>query len=93
MESKILVKNQFSHLFLEMINLKYSNLLAMIEEINSIANYFIDEDGSTLFFHICKGTDQTFLWKLTVRIECVKVNKILFIFIVEVTNFKLIVKR
>lgn len=70
-----LLNQQFSKLFLEMINLKYSNLLTMIDELNSIAEYFLDDDGSSLSFRICKGTDQTFLWKLTIRIECSKVLK------------------
>lgn len=73
MESK-LDQKEFSNLFLEMINLKYSSLVHMIEELNSIAEYFIDDDGSSLSFHICQGSDQTFLWKLTIRIECRKVS-------------------
>jgi hypothetical protein len=40
-----------------------------------LAQYFIDSDGSSLQFNIIKGTDATFLWKITVRIECSKVSK------------------
>ena len=79
MESKLHQK-QFSNLFIEIINLKYSSLLSMIEELNSVAEYFIDEDGSSLSFRIFHGSDQTFLWKLTIRIECLKVF-IIFLFV------------
>ena len=44
----------------------------MLNELNSIAEYFLDENGFSLSFSISKGTDQTFLWKFTVRIECTK---------------------
>ncbi len=52
---------QSSHL-IEMIQLKYKAFLKMLDEVNNIAQYFIDEDGSHLTFHIVKGTDATFLW-------------------------------
>lgn len=68
------VKHPFtSSTLVEIINLKYSKFLQMINELNSIAEYFLDDDGYSLSFSICKGTDLTFLWKLTVRIECAKV--------------------
>ena len=63
-----------SRTFIDMINLKYKNFLQMIEELNNIAQYFIDDDGSQSTFNIIKGTDATFLWKVTVRIECSKVR-------------------
>ena len=72
MESKIL-KNTSSYDLLDIINLKHSDLLLMISEINSIAEYFLDEDGSKISFHITNGTDHTFFWKLTIKIECLKV--------------------
>lgn len=62
----------FSLVFTEIINLKYSFFLKMISELNSIAEYFIDDEGFKLTFQIARGTDKTFLWKLTVRIECIK---------------------
>lgn len=63
----------FSVVFIEIINLKYSFFVKMIAEMNSIAEYFIDDEGYKLTFRIANGTDKTFLWKLTVRIECIKV--------------------
>jgi hypothetical protein len=65
------LKNSYD--FLDIINLKHSDLILMLSEINSIAEYFLDEDGSKISFHISKGTDETFLWKLTIKIECLKV--------------------
>ena len=64
----------FSNIFKEIINIKYSEFLEMIKELNSIAEYFVDDEGCSLSFSICKGTDATFLWKLTVRIKCSKVR-------------------
>ncbi len=72
MEAKVL-KDHFSA-NLDIINLKYSQLMAMISDMNSIAEYFIGEDGSIVSFNILKNSDSTFLWKLTARIECIKVN-------------------
>ncbi len=47
---------------IEMIQLKYKVFLQMLDELNNIAQYFIDDDGSHLTFHIVKGTDATILW-------------------------------
>jgi hypothetical protein len=58
---------------INLITLKYSEFKQMINELNSIAEYFLDQDGYGLLFNIQKGTDFTFLWKITVRIECSKV--------------------
>ena len=58
---------------INMITLKYSEFKKMVNELNSIAEYFLDQDGYGLLFNIQKGTDLTFLWKITVRIECSKV--------------------
>ena len=73
-----ILKQTFSHVFFEIVNMKYAHLTSMIKEINSIAEYFIDDEGYGLTFRVCKGTDQTFLWKLTVRIECTKVKSLKF---------------
>lgn len=72
METDELTAKTFSLIFTEIINLKYSFFLKMIAELNSIAEYFIDDDGYKLTFQVQTGTDKTFLWKLTIRIECVK---------------------
>lgn len=60
------------NIVIEILNLKYNQFIEMLQEINQIATYFIQDDGSTLSFQIVKGTDTTFLWKLTTRIECSK---------------------
>lgn len=64
----------FSSNFLEIINLKYTMLNQMINRLNSIAEYFLDDEGNQLQFMIKKGTDQTFLWKLTIRILATRVS-------------------
>lgn len=63
-----------SNAMIELINLKYGEFIEMLKELNSIAEYFLDENGFSLSFSISKGTDQTFLWKFTVRIECTKLK-------------------
>lgn len=75
MDTSILIKNSIAtNHFVEIMNLKYKRFIEMVKELNSIAEYFLDEDGYSLDFHILKGTDLTFLWKFTVRVECSKVN-------------------
>jgi hypothetical protein len=46
----------------------------MINELNAIAEYFLDDDGFSLSFRRVADTDLTFLWKLTIKIECSKVK-------------------
>ena len=77
MDQDLILKNPFSNVFIEIINLKYSQLNLMINELNSIAEYFLDENGYHLYFKICESTDKTFLWKLTIRFECIKVLQII----------------
>lgn len=88
MEADELTK-AFSVVFSEIINLKYSQFVRMIGDLNSIAEYFIDDDGHRLTFRISPGTDKTFLWKLTVRIECTK-SKISDDNIVDNKSFRLL---
>ena len=71
---KALANAPFSSNFLELINLKYSMLTQMINKLNSIAEYFLDDDGNQLKFAVKNGTDQTFLWKLTIRILATRVS-------------------
>ncbi len=66
------LSKSFSIVFAEMVHLKYSFFLKMLAELNSIAEYFIDDQGNRLSFKIVQGSDKTFLWKLTVRIACSK---------------------
>lgn len=66
MEQAIVNQTQLVEIF----TLKYDKFLKMIDELNSIAQYFLDEDGSQLAFEVARGSDVTFLWRLTVRIRC-----------------------
>ena len=68
----------FSTKLSEIMNLKYEAFVNMLSELNSIAEYFLDSQGCSLHFKVVNGTDKSFLWKLTVRIECLKVNIYLF---------------
>lgn len=80
MDTSIEIKKSISKLHLaEIFHLKYPKLTSMIEELNSIAEYFLDENGNSLDFKIAKGTDLTFFWKFTVRVECTKVFYFKFI--------------
>ncbi|RNA18028.1 RING finger protein 141-like [Brachionus plicatilis] len=73
MDTSIEIKKAISKLHLaDMFHLKYPKFIEMIEELNSIAEYFLDENGNALDFKIAKGTDLTFFWKFTIRIECTK---------------------
>ncbi|CAF0991794.1 unnamed protein product [Brachionus calyciflorus] len=73
MDTSIIIKNSISTFhFVEIFNLKFFKFIEMLKELNSIAEYFLDENGYVLDFKIAKGTDLTFLWKFTVRIECTK---------------------
>ena len=75
MDASIEIKKSISKLHLaEIFHLKYGKFLEMVQELNSIAEYFLDENGNALDFKIAKGTDLTFFWKFTVRIECTKVS-------------------
>lgn len=75
MDTSVVTKKSISMLHLaEIFHLKYGQFLDMVQELNSIAEYFLDENGNALDFKIAKGTDLTFFWKFTVRIECKKVN-------------------
>ena len=72
---KALSSAPFSSNFLEIINLKYKMVIHMINRLNSIAEYFLDDEGNQLKFEIKPGTDQTFLWKLTIRILATRVSQ------------------
>ena len=69
----LILKHPFSNSIIEIVNLKYSKFIEMVKELNSIAEYFLDDNGHSLSFRVVEDTDITFLWKLTVKIECIKV--------------------
>jgi hypothetical protein len=77
-KNDLLLRHPFSNSIVEIVNLKYSKLVEMIKELNSIAEYFLDDNGYSLSFSIVADTDLTFLWKLTIKIECSKVNAVFY---------------
>jgi len=69
---KSLIKQTLKTQILEIVSLKYETFLKMIDELNSIAEYFLDDEGFHLKFKVAPGSDLTFFWKLTVRVQCYK---------------------
>ncbi|XP_076471412.1 RING finger protein 141-like [Babylonia areolata] len=54
--------------------LTYEEFVKSVEDLNKITSTFSDNRGKQLQFVVKKGTDDTFLWKATVRIRCYKIN-------------------
>lgn len=52
----------------------YDTFLSSIQELNEIAEHFLDSNGKQLIFTIKKGTDATVFWKAIVRIAIVKID-------------------
>lgn len=58
----------------ELGTLTYEEFQKCLAELNTLSRKCIDSDGKQLVFAVSKGTDDTMLWKATVKIACVKVN-------------------
>lgn len=58
----------------QIATLTYADFVKSVEDLNKITSTFSDCRGKQLQFVVKKGTDDTFLWKATVRIRCYKVN-------------------
>ncbi|XP_006812632.1 RING finger protein 141-like isoform X2 [Saccoglossus kowalevskii] len=54
--------------------LRYQDFLHAICELNEIAGTLHDSQGKKLQFEVKRGTDNTVLWKSTVRVRCKKLN-------------------
>lgn len=54
--------------------LTYADFVKSVEDLNKITGTFSDSRGKQLQFVMKKGTDDTFLWKATIRIRCYKIN-------------------
>ncbi len=54
--------------------ISYEEFLSGVREVNAISARYLDENGKQLVFAIKKGSDDTLLWKATVRVACVKVD-------------------
>ncbi|KAK7098399.1 RING finger protein 141-like [Littorina saxatilis] len=58
----------------QLATLTYTDFVKSVEDLNKITATFSDSRGKQLQFVVKKGTDDSFLWKATVRIRCYKIN-------------------
>ncbi|KAB7500598.1 RING finger protein [Armadillidium nasatum] len=54
--------------------LTYAQFVSYIHDLNKICSKYKDNNNCILVFAVKKGSDNTWLWKATVRIACVKLN-------------------
>lgn len=54
--------------------LSYKEFRDSVTELNQVTSSFTDQHGKQLQFSILTGTDDTVIWKGTVRIQCKKVH-------------------
>lgn len=59
----------------EIATLTYDEFQKLISDLNTMSKHCTDPSGKVLVFAVKKGTDSTVLWKGTVRIACVKVDR------------------
>ncbi|KAL3981691.1 Zinc finger C3HC4 type (RING finger) family protein [Acanthocheilonema viteae] len=59
---------------IEMLSMTWVQFVKLICELNDKCANFVDSDGRHLLFAIKKGTANTVLWKVTVRICTLKIN-------------------
>ena len=52
----------------------YETFLSSVQELNEIAEHFLDSNGKQLVFTVKKGSDGTVFWKATVRVAIVKID-------------------
>ncbi|XP_049535226.1 RING finger protein 141-like [Anopheles darlingi] len=62
------------HIYSEINNLAYDDFQKCLADLNRLARKCLDTDGKQLVFAVKKGTDNSILWKRTVRIACVKIH-------------------
>ncbi|KAG8176663.1 hypothetical protein JTE90_029310 [Oedothorax gibbosus] len=63
-----------AHNIKEIIDISHEEFLEKIKEVNSICLNSVECQEKKMHFFIKKGSDSTFLWKQTVRINCIRVN-------------------
>uniref|UniRef100_A0A1I7VG58 RING finger protein 141 n=2 Tax=Loa loa TaxID=7209 RepID=A0A1I7VG58_LOALO len=63
-----------SHNTIEMLSMTWVQFVKLICELNDRCANFVDSDGRHLFFAIKKGSANTLLWKITVRICTLKMK-------------------
>ncbi|CAG9533332.1 unnamed protein product [Cercopithifilaria johnstoni] len=59
---------------IEMLSMTWVQFVKLICELNDRCANFVDSDGRHLLFAIKKGSANTLLWKVTVRICTLKIN-------------------
>ncbi|EAL41124.4 RING finger protein 141-like [Anopheles arabiensis] len=62
------------HIFSEINNLGYEDFQKCLADLNRLSRKCLDPNGKQLVFAVKKGTDNSILWKRTVRIACVKID-------------------
>ncbi|KFB36805.1 AGAP000736-PA-like protein [Anopheles sinensis] len=62
------------HIFSEINNLAYEDFQKCLADLNRLSRKCLDPNGKQLVFAVKKGTDNSILWKRTVRIACVKID-------------------
>uniref|UniRef100_A0A182K261 RING finger protein 141 n=1 Tax=Anopheles christyi TaxID=43041 RepID=A0A182K261_9DIPT len=62
------------HIFSEINNLGYEDFQKCLADLNRLSRKCLDPNGKQLVFAVKKGTDNSILWKRTVRIACVKIE-------------------
>ncbi|XP_055301299.1 RING finger protein 141-like [Sitodiplosis mosellana] len=56
----------------EISSLTYEEFNSCLSNLNDLSRKCLDSNGKVTIFAVKKGSDQSFLWKATVRIACVK---------------------
>ncbi|XP_045176251.2 RING finger protein 141-like [Mercenaria mercenaria] len=64
---------QHSEILRRIAKLSYKEFRDSLTELNEVTSTFTDQHGKQLHFNIVSGTDDTILWKGTVKIQCRKV--------------------
>ncbi|XP_053663520.1 RING finger protein 141-like [Anopheles marshallii] len=62
------------HIFSEINNLAYEDFQKCLADLNRLSRKCLDPNGKQLVFAVKKGSDNSILWKRTVRIACVKID-------------------
>ncbi|XP_053678342.1 RING finger protein 141-like [Anopheles nili] len=66
------IKKQM-HILSEINSLAYDDFQKCLADLNKLSRKCLDPNGKQLVFAVKKGTDNSILWKHTVRIACMKV--------------------
>ncbi|XP_060570923.1 RING finger protein 141-like isoform X2 [Ruditapes philippinarum] len=64
---------QHSEILRRIAKLSYKEFKDSVTELNQVTSSFTDQHGKQLQFNVVSGSDDTILWKGTVKVECKKV--------------------